>query len=101
MLQLHKTTFTYSESKFSDIRALHKSEYPEWKATDYIPLTKAASQRNLDQTKNQSIKLFLHYNSVTVLNSYITYVHGEIPEVIFSKFLPRSEFKALEIIAIS
>ena len=55
----------------------------------------------LSRKKNQSIELFLHFNSVMVLNSYITYVHEEIPEVFFSSFLQRSEFKALEIIAIS
>jgi len=37
-----------SESKFSDNQALHKSEQPQKKNTDCIPLMMAASQRNFE-----------------------------------------------------
>jgi len=37
-----------SESKFSDNQALHKSEQPQWKNTDCIPLMMAASQKNYE-----------------------------------------------------
>ena len=92
-LQLHKTTVTYSESKFSDNHALHRSEQPQWKNSDCVPLMKTARQRNLDQIKNNNplndlISCINYTCAEYIMHNSLSRVQKTMKQNIITKLVP-------------